>query len=70
MALVWTEIYDIIPALLETYPSMSYDQIKYSGFDELKELIVSLPDFCDDPIASDEDTLEEIQNAWMDEIKG
>jgi FeS assembly protein IscX len=36
-------------------------------FTDLRRYVIELPAFVDDPLASNEDTLEAIQLAWHDE---
>ncbi len=66
MKLKWTDAEDIGIALSEKFPDT--DPLKLR-FTELREMVLNLEDFGDDPMASNEPRLEAIQMAWFDEVK-
>lgn len=61
----WTDIYQIAEELADTYPEQDPSVIRFT---ELRDKIMALPHFDDDPNRSGEKVLEAIQQAWMDEI--
>ncbi|HHJ13296.1 MAG TPA: Fe-S assembly protein IscX [Gammaproteobacteria bacterium] len=64
MGLKWTDSLDIAIELDEKYPDV--DPLKVN-FVELREWVVALDDFDDDPEHSGERILEAIQMAWIEE---
>jgi FeS assembly protein IscX len=64
--LKWTDAEDIGIALSELFPDT--DPLKLR-FTELRQMVLDLEDFADDPMASNEPKLEAIQMAWYDEVK-
>ncbi len=66
MKLKWTDAEDIGIALSEKFPDI--DPLKLR-FTELREMVLNLEEFGDDPMASNEPKLEAIQMAWYDEVK-
>jgi FeS assembly protein IscX len=66
MKLKWTDAEDIGIALSEKFPDT--DPLKLR-FTELREMVLNLEDFGDDPMVSNEPRLEAIQMAWYDEVK-
>ncbi len=66
MTLRWTDSLDIALALLEAHPDIDP---RYVNFVELRQWVMALPDFADDPARSGEKILEAIQMAWIDEVE-
>ena len=64
MSLQWTDILDIAIELDETYPDVDPIQV---NFVDLRQWILDLPDFDDDPAHSGEKILEAVQMAWIEE---
>ena len=64
MALKWLDVLDIAIELDEKFPDV--DPLTLN-FLELKNMIVALDDFDDDPEHSGEKVLEAIQAAWIEE---
>ena len=64
MALKWTDSLDITIALDETYPDVDPRRI---NFLDLRNWVLALPDFEDEPAHSGEKILEAIQMAWLEE---
>lgn len=63
-ALFWDTSYEIVLALIETYPDIEVDTV---GIDQLREWIIALPDFADDPEIVTEDILHDILREWYEE---
>ncbi len=64
MALKWVDSLDIAIELDETYPDVDP---RYINFVELRQWVMDLDEFDDDPEHSGERILEAIQLAWMEE---
>ena len=60
----WTDTLDIAIALDETYPDVDPQRI---NFVELRNWVLALEDFQDDPAHCGEKILEAIQMAWIEE---
>ena len=61
----WTDSRDIALALLEKYPGQDP---KLVNFVDLRDWVLALPGFDDDPKRCGEKILEAIQMAWIDEV--
>ena len=61
----WTDIYDIAIELADAYPDTDP---QYINFVDLRNWIIELSDFDDDPDRCGEKILEAIQGAWIVEI--
>ena len=61
----WTDIYPIAIELSEALPDQ--DPLKLN-FVDLRNWVLSLPDFDDEPDRCGEKILEAIQQAWIDEV--
>lgn len=64
MAIMWTDTLDIAIALDETYPGVDP---RHVNFVDLRNWVMTLPEFADDPARSGEKILEAIQMAWLEE---
>ena len=64
MKLTWKDAEDIAWALLDQHPGL--DPLSLS-FPKLQKMVMDLPDFADNPQASNEAILETIQMAWHEE---
>jgi FeS assembly protein IscX len=64
MGLKWTDSLDIAIALEDEYPEVDP---RYVNFVDLRNWVVALPEFDDDPGHSGERVLEVIQLAWIEE---
>ena len=62
----WTDSRDIALALLEKYPDQDPEKL---NFVDLRNWVLALPGFSDDPKRSGEKILEAIQMAWIDEAQ-
>jgi FeS assembly protein IscX len=60
----WTDSRDIALALLEAHPDQDPKTV---NFVDLRNWILALPEFKDDPKRSGEKILEAIQMAWIEE---
>ena len=61
----WTDVYDIAIELADAYPDTDP---QYINFVDLRNRIIELSDFNDDPDRCGEKILEAIQLAWIAEI--
>ena len=64
MALKWTDSLDIAIELAEKHPDIDPRRIRFT---ELREWVLALDQFDDDPAHSGEKLLEAIQMAWIEE---
>ena len=64
MSLKWVDVLDIAIELDETHPDVDPLTI---NFVDLRNWVMALPEFDDDPDHSGEKVLEAIQQAWIDE---
>lgn len=64
MSLKWTDALAIAEELYDNEPDLDPVTLRLS---ELRERVLALPDFDDDPEASNEPRLEAILQAWIDE---
>lgn len=62
----WVDTYDIAIELAETHPDLDPLAI---NFVTLRNLVIDLNNFDDDPDRCGEKILEAIQMAWLDETK-
>jgi FeS assembly protein IscX len=60
----WTDSEDIGVALAEKFPDVDPLTVRFT---DLRERVLALDDFSDDPKASNEPKLEAIQMAWYEE---
>ena len=60
----WTDSLDIAVALSEAHPGIDPARVL---FVDLRQWVLDLPGFDDDPKRSGEKILEAIQQAWIDE---
>ena len=61
----WTDAEDIGIALHEKHPEINPLAVRFT---ELRQWVLALPGFDDDPAASNEARLEAIQMAWHEEV--
>ena len=62
----WTNAEDIGIALAEKFPGVDPLTVRFT---DLRERVLALGDFDDDPKASNEPKLEAIQMAWYEECQ-
>ena len=60
----WTDTYEIAAALYDAHPDVDPKTLRFT---QLREWVLALPGFNDDPAHSGEKILEAIQMAWIDE---
>ncbi len=65
MGLKWTDVQDIAIALADNYPDVDPLRI---NFVDLRDWVLGLEAFDDDPAHCGERILEGIQAAWIEEI--
>ncbi|OFW15725.1 MAG: Fe-S assembly protein IscX [Acidobacteria bacterium RIFCSPLOWO2_12_FULL_66_10] len=63
----WTDAEDIGIALFDKFPGVDPLTVRFT---DLRERVLGLEGFDDDPKASNEPRLEAIQMAWCEEVKG
>ncbi len=61
----WTDIHDIAIELSEAHPEQDPRRI---NFVDLRNWVLALPEFSDDPKHCGEKILEAIQQAWIEEM--
>lgn len=66
MKLKWTDSEDLALALQEAHPDADPLQVRFT---ELRDWVIELPEFDDDPASSNESKLEAIQMAWYEETQ-
>ncbi|MBI4245639.1 MAG: Fe-S cluster assembly protein IscX [Candidatus Rokubacteria bacterium] len=66
MSLAWRDAEDIAIALSARFPEADPLTVRFT---ELHRWVTELPEFSDDPKASNESILEKIQMAWLDEYR-
>ena len=62
--LLWSDSLDIALDLIEAHPQVNPQQVRFT---ELREWVLALDNFADDPAHCGERVLEAIQLAWIDE---
>ena len=65
MSLKWTDVQEIAIELDEAHPDVDPMQV---NFVDLRDWVLALPDFDDDPNHCGEKILEAIQAAWIEEL--
>lgn len=61
----WNDVFDIAIELSEQHPDTDP---QYVRFTDLRDWVLALEDFDDDPERCGEKILEAIQAAWMEEV--
>jgi FeS assembly protein IscX len=62
--LYWDASYEIVMALIETYPNVDIESV---GMQELNQMILALPHFADDPALVNDGILNDILREWYEE---
>ncbi len=62
----WTDVLDIAIELCEKYPDVDPLTVRFT---DLRDWVMALEDFDDDPDHCGEKILEAIQMAWIDESR-
>ena len=63
--LKWTDVYDIALELIESHPDTDP---QYVNFVDLRDWVLAIEDFSDDPDRCGEKILEAIQMTWIEEL--
>jgi FeS assembly protein IscX len=66
MSLTWKDAEDIAVALSERFPDTDPLTVRFT---DLHRWVTELPEFADDPKASNEGILEKVQMAWLEEFR-
>jgi FeS assembly protein IscX len=66
MSITWTDVQDIAIELSEVHEDIDP---RYINFVDLRNWVIVLPDFNDDPERCGEKILEAIQSAWIEELE-
>ncbi len=61
----WIDTYQIAEALVEAHPDADPKTVRFT---QLRDWVLALPGFSDDPARSGEKILEAIQMAWIEEV--
>jgi FeS assembly protein IscX len=61
----WVDTYEIAAALVDAHPDVDPAALRFT---QLREWVMALPGFDDEPDRSGEKILEAIQAAWIDEL--
>lgn len=64
MGMKWTDVSDIAIELADTHPEVDPLSVRFT---DLRNWVMALPDFDDDPEHCGEKILEAIQMAWLEE---
>ncbi|HEY5715694.1 MAG TPA: Fe-S cluster assembly protein IscX [Psychromonas sp.] len=65
MTLKWIDSQELALALIENFPDQDPQQVRFT---DLREWIMSLDDFDDDPNHCSERILEAVQQCWIEEV--
>ncbi|AWM79824.1 Fe-S assembly protein IscX [Gammaproteobacteria bacterium ESL0073] len=66
MTLKWTDVQEIAIQLSDSFPDIDPLTI---NFVNLRQKVMELPNFSDDPERCGEKVLEAIQTAWIEEVE-
>jgi FeS assembly protein IscX len=66
MTLTWKDAEDVALALMEAHPDVDPLTVRFT---DLHAWVIALPEFGDDPKASNEGILEAIQMKWLEEYR-
>lgn len=64
MPLYWEASYEIVLALMEAYPDINIETV---GMEQLKTMVIDLPNFADDPDIVNDGILKDILREWYEE---
>lgn len=64
MALKWTDVHELAIELLDAHPEVDPMALRFT---DLRQWVMALENFDDDPAHCGEKVLEAIQMAWMEE---
>jgi FeS assembly protein IscX len=60
----WDASFEIVLALQRAYPTLDLDTV---GLQQLKEMVVALPQFADDPALAHDGLLRDLLREWYEE---
>lgn len=63
--LYWESSFEIVQTLIELYPSVDIDSV---GIEQLRQWIITLPNFADDPDLANDGILNDILREWYEEV--
>ncbi len=63
--LYWESTFEIVLSLMAAYPSTNVESV---GEEELFNMVISLPNFADDPDLVNEGILKDILREWYEEV--
>jgi len=64
MAIMWTDVEDIIRLLQEAHPDVDPLRLRHR---DLRRMVAALPGFEDDPQKASEEILEAIHSQWYED---
>jgi FeS assembly protein IscX len=62
----WTDIFEIASTLSDVHPHVDPATVRFT---QLRDMVLTLPKFSDDPDRCGEKILEAIQQQWLDEAR-
>jgi FeS assembly protein IscX len=62
----WVDTYDVAAALFDAHPDIDPAAVRFT---QLRDMVLALPGFSDDPSRCGEKILEAIQQAWIEEAE-
>lgn len=65
--LTWEATYEIVLSLMAAYPDVDPDSV---GLQQLLEMVLTLPNFADDPVLVNDSILNDILREWYEERNG
>lgn len=65
--LTWDASFEIALRLMEVYKDVDVETV---GMEQLREMIIALPDFADDPALANDAILKDILREWYEEVSG
>lgn len=65
--LTWDASFEIALRLMEVYKDVDVETV---GMEQLREMIIALPDFADDPTLANDAILKDILREWYEEVSG
>jgi FeS assembly protein IscX len=63
--LYWDSSYEIVLALMQAHPEVDVETV---GLEQLKQWVLALPAFVDDPLLVNQGILNDILREWYEEV--
>ena len=63
--LYWDSSYEIVLALMAAHPQADVETV---GLEQLKQWVLALPNFADDPLLVNQGILNDILREWYEEV--